>query len=60
MISGICAGIVSNLVSHPLDTMKVRMQSGSINTVKIMPTIKAIYNAEGVIKFHFLIKNRFR
>lgn len=48
IISGICAGIVSNIVSHPLDTVKVRMQIGSTETVKIIPTIKTIYQREGV------------
>jgi len=35
-------------VSHPLDTVKVRMQIGSTETVKIIPTIKSIYHREGV------------
>jgi Mitochondrial carrier protein len=48
VISGICAGIVSNIVSHPLDTVKVRMQIGSTESVKIVPTIKTIYHREGV------------
>lgn len=48
MISGICAGIVSNVVAHPLDTVKVRMQIGSTETVHIIPTIKTIYKQEGV------------
>ena len=56
MISGICAGIVSNVVAHPLDTIKVRMQIGSTETVQIIPTIKTIYQAEGVrlsLSYHF-------
>lgn len=48
ILSGICAGIVSNIVSHPLDTVKVRMQIGSTETVKIIPTVKSIYHREGV------------
>ena len=48
MLSGICAGIVSNIVSHPLDTVKVRMQLGSTESVKIIPTVKTIYHREGV------------
>ena len=48
VLSGICAGIVSNIVSHPLDTVKVRMQLGSTETVKIIPTVKTIYHREGV------------
>jgi hypothetical protein len=43
-----CAGILSNIVSHPLDTVKVRMQLGSTETVKIIPTVKTIYHREGV------------
>ncbi len=50
MISGICAGIVSNVVAHPLDTVKVRMQIGSTETVHIIPTIQTIYKQEGVRK----------
>jgi ABC-type antimicrobial peptide transport system permease subunit len=26
VVAGVCAGIVSQLVSHPLDTVKVRLQ----------------------------------
>jgi len=57
MLSGITAGIVNNIVSHPLDTVKVRMQLGSTETVNLVPTVKTIYHAEGVcdaifIKFH--------
>ena len=48
VLSGICAGIVSNIVSHPLDTVKVRMQLGSTESVKIIPTVKTIYHREGV------------
>ena len=48
MLSGIAAGIVSNIVSHPLDTVKVRMQLGSTETVHLIPTIKTIYHKEGV------------
>ena len=48
MLSGIYAGIVSNIVSHPLDTVKVRMQLGSTESVKIIPTVKTIYHREGV------------
>jgi hypothetical protein len=43
MVSGVCAGIVSNIVSHPLDTVKVRMQLGSTETVHLIPTVKTIY-----------------
>lgn len=55
MISGICAGIVSNVVSHPLDTVKVRMQIGSTETVRVIPTIKTIYKQEGVRNYIFII-----
>ena len=48
VLSGMCAGILSNIVSHPLDTVKVRMQLGSTETVKIIPTVKTIYHREGV------------
>ena len=48
MLSGIAAGIVYNIVSHPLDTVKVRMQLGSTETVNLVPTVKSIYHKEGV------------
>ena len=55
VLSGICAGIVSNIVSHPLDTVKVRMQLGSTESVKIIPTVKTIYHMEGVSRsVHYL------
>jgi hypothetical protein len=43
IIAGISAGIVANIVSHPLDTIKVRMQLGTNNANKLIPTIKSVY-----------------
>jgi hypothetical protein len=39
MISGITAGIVSNIISHPLDTIKVRMQLNKSSSLKIIPAV---------------------
>lgn len=33
MICGISAGIASNLISHPLDTLKVRMQLAEAKSI---------------------------
>ena len=48
MISGISAGIAANLISHPLDTLKVRMQLSETKDIRIWPTIRDIYKYEGV------------
>ena len=49
VISGISAGIIGNLISHPLDTLKVRMQlHRHEEAIKILPTVKEIYKLEGV------------
>ena len=47
-MSGICAGTISNIVAHPLDTIKVRMQINTGAPLKVIPTVKAVYHAEGV------------
>ena len=48
-LSGISAGIVSNLVSHPLDTVKVRIQINRHLNYKLLTFISDIYKLEGVI-----------
>ena len=48
MIAGICAGVISNLVSHPLDTIKVRMQLKTGEPLKLVPTIQEMFHREGV------------
>ena len=49
IVAGIMAGIVGNLISHPLDTVKVRMQlSTQGESIKLMSTINEIYKREGV------------
>lgn len=48
IVSGITAGIAANLISHPLDTLKVRMQLAEAKDIKIWPTIRDIYKYEGV------------
>jgi hypothetical protein len=35
ILSGITAGIISNIVSHPLDTIKVRMQLNTGHPMKL-------------------------
>jgi hypothetical protein len=48
VMAGFCAGIISNFIAHPLDTIKVRMQTDKTQSLKLVPTIKSIYQAEGV------------
>lgn len=48
MLSGIIAGIISNLISHPLDTLKVRLQLNRGGALKLWPTMKEMYKYEGV------------
>jgi hypothetical protein len=60
MIAGICAGVISNLVSHPLDTLKVRMQLKTGEPLKLLPTIQDMYHREGVnINFILLMHDNF-
>ena len=51
MLSGTSAAIVSNFISHPLDTVKVRLQLADAQHIKIWPTIKCIYRYEGIQGF---------
>ena len=40
---------MSNIVSYPLDTVKVRIQlSKKVDNVKVIPVMKEIYQKEGV------------
>ena len=50
IIAGICAGIVSQIVSHPLDTIKVRFQIEK-QTLRLSHIIADIYAREGVQGF---------
>ena len=48
-ISGYCAGMVSSFVSHPIDTVKIRMQLQHHGpALKVIPTTKGIFINEGV------------
>jgi len=48
IIAGQCAGIISNLVSHPLDTIKTRVQLQSSHSINLRHCIREIYMTEGV------------
>ena len=48
VLAGLAAGFTSNFISHPLDTIKVRMQTDKTQSLKLVPTTKAIYHTEGV------------
>lgn len=47
-MSGSCAGIISTLVAHPLDTVKVRFQTATNGNLKLGNVVKEIYLNEGV------------
>jgi hypothetical protein len=46
---------VANIISHPLDTIKVRMQLTKGEQIKLIPTIREIYRYEGVRDFIIMI-----
>lgn len=39
LISGVVSGIAGNVVSHPLDTVKVRIQNGRGGSTKFLPAV---------------------
>ncbi|CDW80211.1 mitochondrial carnitine acylcarnitine carrier protein cacl-like [Stylonychia lemnae] len=48
IISGITAGVVSNVISYPLDTIKIRVQlAKGGEQLRLLPTIHDIYQREG-------------
>ncbi|TNV76579.1 hypothetical protein FGO68_gene1898 [Halteria grandinella] len=51
-IAGYFSGVCGNLVSHPLDTVKVRMQSGQASSTKFFPVAKEIFINEGATGFY--------
>eukprot|EP00347_Sterkiella_histriomuscorum_P018732 403344388 len=52
-LSGLCAGMVSSFVSHPIDTVKIRMQLQAQGAnLKLVPTVSGIYYHEGVRGFY--------
>lgn len=55
VMAGFCAGIVSNFIAHPLDTIKVRLQTDKTQSLKLVPTIKSIYHQEGVRRYMSMI-----
>ena len=47
-LAGIASGVAGSFIAHPLDTIKVRVQSGQAGTSKIFPTAYHILKHEGV------------
>ena len=53
VIAGICAGATANFVSHPMDTVKIRIQlSDTKNNLTIRRAFGNIYRAEGIYGFY--------
>lgn len=51
-MSGICAGMVGTLISHPLDTVKVRIQLSKVGSrLTVRQCLKDIYRVEGATGF---------
>jgi len=51
MVAGATASAAASVVSHPLDTVRVRIQLHEGSNVKLLPTIKDIYKHEGLRGF---------
>ena len=47
LISGILAGICSTLVSHPFDTVRIRMQLHEGMSLRLGNSMKNVYRNEG-------------
>lgn len=49
IVAGICAGIVASTISHPLDTIKVRIQLNKTEApLTIRKCVSEVYVREGV------------
>lgn len=52
MVSGIFAGMISTFISHPLDTVKVRIQlDKGTQKLTVRKCIMDVYSKEGVSNF---------
>ena len=47
-LAGMCAGMTSTFVSHPLDTIKIRYQTNRENKLTLVRCVRDIYRFEGV------------
>lgn len=43
-VYGLCGGLVGTIVSHPFDTIKTRVQSNKVNTIKDAIMMKKLYS----------------
>ena len=54
IVAGVCAGIVATTISHPLDTIKVRIQlNNSMTRLTIRKCVADVYLQEGVSQQRF-------
>ena len=51
LISGSCAGVISTLIAHPLDTVKVRFQLSNSDQLTLRKCFSDIYLHEGARGF---------
>jgi len=51
MWAGASAGVVSVIMTHPLDVVKTRLSIGNPNSTMIVDTIKNIYKHEGLLGY---------
>lgn len=51
-LSGAISGIITNSITHPLDTMKCMMQSDSRNYNSMLETAKHIYHNDKFLGFY--------